>query len=247
MITPTSHPIEWELRLREHPTTFTERFTYAFGEKLSDVTSRKFRLIQTQRIIRFQNQAEANDDLNGKALRTLEKSSFYAVREVIADSAPVVWLEHKQHFIGQFVRNTFDATDEEEIRAQRLTSPGEESFVRRIAQGEAIQFGLRPINFHPNIFAVMRIRYDKEVYGIIHVRWGFDWYGLDNDRIETTYFLPVTRQLLIGLGYSQPTGHPEESKVVARIHYWITPTMEAQIGTVIRDDVNALASLTAYF
>jgi hypothetical protein len=224
-----------------HSSVFLERTIDTFENRAGKLFQDRFRLVQIFRVEQFKDAVEIIEAYDEKAIGLLNKSAIYTFREVAEGSQFFIWAEENWDGFGTFLKNSLGNVDEEEIGSARIGRSGEQSWLAKAASSRLVQYGFRPFNASPYLYAGKRITYHGSLLGIFHVRYRWDWYKVSDPRVELAFYVPIYKGVMVSATYARPI-EGENDKTTLRFHYRFRGGGELAAGTFLRNDLNCLVT-----
>ena len=138
----------------------------------------------------------------------LTKSAGDGLREATVDLPILQWLKERQGFLADFLVNSLDEVDEEEVApldvSYRLT---ERSWWRRLSESDNVRYGLRPFTTSPYAFLSLAIKDGDDLLMLAHLRYHYRDFA--EHLFEIAVSVPLTHGFAVDLGTSYQFGRQD--------------------------------------
>jgi hypothetical protein len=145
------------------------------------------------------------------AHHAVTKSVINSVRETTVDLPMMLWLKESQGFLADLLRNSVGNVEEEAVAPLDLSyGVVERSWWRRLSEGGAVRYGLRPFRTAPYAFLSLAVKDGDSLVLLTHVRYHYRLFG--DHQFEIALSLPLTFGFAIDIGTSYEFGRYGEEK-----------------------------------
>lgn len=217
---------------------FWELASYLFENRIDRSFYNSFRPARAAQIsLQFHGDHErAYTRARDKAVGNLHSSVRYAAREMLMLSPIYIrteeWLIANARYVGEFLHNSVDSIDEEEIRAlDMVSSESEQSWFRKVRREHSIKYGIRP-RHNPYFFVSSRVSHQNETLFVVSVRYHLE--DFSEHRMETVVSIPIAHHITLSSGFTYEINNPEDIRMVVRVSkYWKRTGATASLGVVV--------------
>jgi hypothetical protein len=174
---------------------------------------------------------------------TFTRSALFSVRDAMLDSPIVSWVEGRDGFLANVIRNSVDSTEEEAV-APLETSYGarERSWWRRVSESGNLHFGVRPFRTDPYAFASAAIRDGGNVLVVGNLRYHYNHFTDHNVELALSVPLPDGISIDLGAAY-QLAGREDVQRLVLKFLKTFNNGMILHFGLEVRDRPGLVAGL----
>lgn len=229
------------------PVFFWERFSSALDDRSEDIFADRlhaFNMLKWTVRLNGIDAAEFQDRTSGAAQNAFTTSLGYSLRDTIADSPLMVWLEKQQGFLGTLLRDSIDSVEEESV-SPLDGSYGlvERSWWRKLRDSRALHYGIRPFRTSPYVFSSFALRDHGEVFFLGHVRYYYDRFA--DHRFEIATSIPLAYGFAIGVGTSYRFGkHDNQGQIGLKVSKDLKSGGVVHVGFELRRAPTLLAGVT---
>jgi len=211
-----STPPDSQFEFQDKSSLFWERFELAFTQNGDKLFADRFHPLSF-----FGKNLHDPDHFRGRvnstAQGTISKSFVKGIREATAD-LPILleWKEHES-FLGEFIWNSVNSVDEEEVASLDLTyRPVERSWWNELKHTKKIRYGIRPFRPDPYAFVGTSIMDGSDLIMLGNVRYYYK--DFSNHRFELAVSVPLLHGFAIDIGTSYEFGrHHEEKRLAVKL------------------------------
>lgn len=208
------------LRSPEEPYTLWERFQTAFEQGAGEEFADRFHPLNlmNQRVHFPNTGLESPDDRGAGAARgAFAASSVSGIRDATVGLPFIAWLDDRQEFLADFLRNSIGNADEENIAPLDLSyRVVERSWWGRVSESGQAFYGLRPFRRDPYAYYSYGIKHDDTVLLLCHLRYHYRNFA--DHRFEFALSLPMPNGFSIDVGTSYQFGrHSEEKRMTCKV------------------------------
>ena len=192
---------------------FLEQFKVAFDRRVDAMFADRFHPFNTMNWsveLADGNSGHLRERSANSARNALSKSVVYGVREAAVDLPFMLWLKERQGLLADFLRNSVDSTEEEEVAPLDVSYRSiERSWWQRLSDNGHVSYGIRPFRTSPYTFLSLALKDDDHLFLLGHVRYHYR--NLSDHRFEVALSVPLTRGLAIDVGTSYEPGRDREA------------------------------------
>jgi hypothetical protein len=235
------------ISLDSPPVFFWERLTYAFNDRSEEVFADRLHAFNMLRWSMQSTEVDLSDfrDRTSRAAQNgLSTTLSYSIRDTIADSPLMLWLEERQGFLGSFLRDSIDGVEEESV-SPLDGSYGlvEHSWWKNLRDSRAIRYGIRPFRTSPYLFTSFAVQDHNELLFMSHVRYYYD--KLADHRFEIAVSVPLTYGFTLSAGTSYQFGqHSNEGRTGVKLFKELSTGGIVHLGFELRERPTLLAGIT---
>jgi hypothetical protein len=198
------------------PEAFWQRFKTEFSDTAEDRFGDRFhsfKVINWNMNTVNERPGQYSEWTTRVARRNFAESAAYGVREAAADIPILLWLEDRQGFLGDFLRNSIGGVEEESVEPLSLSSASAKRSWWSKSAGNDIYCGIRPFRTDPYAFFSMRIRDEETTFLLSHLRYHYRDFA--DHRFELSLSVPLAHGFTIEVGTSYQFGHRGEERRLA--------------------------------
>jgi hypothetical protein len=235
------------LSVEPQPVFFWERFSTAFDHRSEDVFADRlhaFNMLRWSVQLNRTDSSGAGERSTSAAQRGLSTALGYGLRDTIADSPLMLWLEERQGFLGSFLRDSIDGVEEESV-SPLDGSYGfvEHSWWKTLRDRRALRYGIRPFRTSPYLFTSFAVRDHKQLLFMSHVRYYYD--KLANHRFEVAVSVPLMYGFTMSAGTSyQFGGLRDQGRAGIKLLKELKTGGVMHLGCELRERPTLLAGIT---
>jgi len=194
--------------------TLPEHFKAAFDRSAADLFEDQlhpFRGMNWNLMLANSDSERLREQSTGAGYRALSKSVVYGLREATVDLPILLWLEDRQEFLADFLRNSVDDVGEEAVEPFDLSSGViERSWWNRLRNNGHVHYGIRPFRTDPYAFLSTAIKHGDTVLLLAHLRYRYSHFS--DHKCEFALSAPLAHRCLIDLGTSYQFGRQNQAE-----------------------------------
>ncbi len=142
--------------------TFLERYKVAFDRRLEDQFADRlhpFNVMNWSVDLADRGYDQFQERISSAARNAISKSVVHGFREAAVDLPIMLWLEDRQDFLADFLRNSVGNVGEERVAPLDVSYRlAERSWWKTLSENEDVRFGIRPFSTSPYTFLSRAIR-----------------------------------------------------------------------------------------
>lgn len=231
----------------EVATDFWGRFHVAFDQRLDEVYADRLHPLKVMQWD-FLNPGASPSWLRERSERAVtqagSKSLEYGLRDALAGSAMLNWLETRAEAFGDLLSDSVDAVEEESLSPFDLSYGAvERSWWQNVAERRAVRYGVRPLRADPYAFLSLKLKDEDQLLVLGHVRYYVQ--DLVNHKFELACSMPVAAGLMLDLGTSYQFGEDaDERRFVVKLFKPLRHHGIVHVGVEIRQMPVLFAGIT---
>jgi hypothetical protein len=242
-----STPDPADMVVRGTPFLFSERLAVALDSRAHHVFADRLHAFN---VVKWKLELGSSDSetfpqrTTSAAQAAFTKSVTYSLRDAVAESPLMVWLEGRQEFIATLLRESIDSVEEEAV-SPLDGSYGlvERSWWKSLRQDGAIRYGIRPFRTSPYAFTSFAVRDREEVLFMSHVRYFYD--DLADHRFEIAMSVPLAYGYTFDVGTAYQFGYEKApARMAMKIFKELRTGGIAHLGLEMRERPTLLAGIT---
>jgi hypothetical protein len=197
-----------------------ERFRVEFDERVDQLFADRFHPFNVMNW-NMELASKGSDHLRDRAAsagrNALSKSFGDGVREATVDLPILLWLNERQSLLADFLRNSLDEVDEEEVAPLDVSYRAvERSWWQRLSESGDVRYGIRPFRTSPYAFLSLGIRDGDALLLLAHLRYHYRAFA--EHLFEVALSVPIANGFAIDLGTSYRFGrNGEEGGLVVKL------------------------------
>jgi hypothetical protein len=225
---------------------FLERYKVAFNRRLEDQFADRlhpFNVMNWSVDLADRDYDQFQERISSAARNAISKSVGYGFREAAVDLPIMLWLEDRQDFLADFLRNSVGNVGEEQVAPLDVSYRlAERSWWKRLSENEDVRFGIRPFRTSPYTFLSWGIRDGDTLLLLAHVRYHYR--NLADHRFEIALSLPLPHGLAIDIGTSYQFGrNRDEERLVIKLEKEFKSGGIVHVGFEAREGAAVFAGL----
>jgi hypothetical protein len=175
--------------------------------------------------------------------RTVARSFADGMREATVELPVMQWLEERQGFIADFLKNSIGNTEEEAV-APLKPSYGvvERSWWRRMSDSGHVNYGIRPFRTDPYAFLSLAIREGQTVFLLGNLRYYYRNFA--DHKFELALSVPLAYGFSLDLGSSYQFGQHDDEKIVVKLSKAFENGGILHLGFEVRDHPGLFAGIS---
>jgi len=129
--------------------------------------------------------------ISSAARNAISKSVAHGFREAAVDLPIMLWLEDRQDFLADFLRNSVGNVGEERVAPLDVSYRlAERSWWKGLSENEDVRFGIRPFSTSPYTFLSRAIRDGDTLLLLAHVRYHYRNFADHRFEIALSLLMP---------------------------------------------------------
>lgn len=244
---PTSFALSIETPPKE-PFFFWDRFNYAFEGDVNNVFADALNPLNSVRW----NLQEPGPDFSARfysrtsrAVRGALLDSFdYGSREAAVNTPLASWLDTRQGWFGDLIRDSVGSVAEESITPLNVTYRAEEqSWWHTLLRDGETHYGIRPLSSSPYAYVGRSVRDGADnVLFLANLRYYYDHFS--QHRFELALSVPLVYGIALDLGSAYQFGTHDERDFAVRLLKELKGGGIATIGVQVRQRPILMAGIT---
>jgi len=199
---------------------FLERFKVAFNERVEQRFLDRFHPFNVMKWsveLADRSYDDFRDRTASAARNAFTGSVVQGMREAAVDLPVMLWLNERQGWLADFLRNSVDSVEEEAVAPVDVSyRPVERSWWQRLSEGNQVRYGIRPFGTSPYTFLSVGLKDGDELLLLANVRYYYRHFA--DHCFEIAMSVPLAHRLSIDLGASCQFGrHDQEEKLVVKL------------------------------
>jgi len=228
------------------PVFFWQRFNLAFD---NDINERYADAFQPLNAIRWNIDLRGRDFSENFRERASSRARFafvrtvqYGLREAAVDLPFMVWLDDRQGWFANLLRDSVGNVSEESEVPLRLSYPGVEESWWRTLQNGGTHYGIRPFRTSPYAYVSHGISDGEKTILLTHVRYYYD--RLSNHRVELALSVPIAYGMAFDFATSHQFGTRDEQRVVVKLLKELKGGGVAHLGFEVKQHPALIAGIS---
>jgi hypothetical protein len=234
---------------RQDPAFLWDRFFFAFDDCADDVfADRLHPLNMVKWSMNLDGSSETFQHHTGSAAQNaLTKAATYSARDAAVDVSLMIWLQDRQEWLADFLRDSIDSVEEESVSPLAGTyGRAERSWWKRVAHSDSIRYGVRPFRTSPYAFTSFAVKDDGHTLFLSHVRYYYDHFN--DHRFEFAVSLPLLHGLALDMGTSYQFGRSNgKERVAVKLTREFASSGIIHLGFELREHPILMAGITLPF
>jgi hypothetical protein len=228
------------------PVYFWQRFDFAFD---SDANNRFADTLQPLNAIRWNMDLRGRDfsdsfreRASSRARYALARTFQYGLREAAVDLPFMVWLDDREGWFANLIRDSVANVNEESEAPLGLFYRGvEHSWWRNLADG-GTHFGVRPLRTSPYAYVSHGIRDGEKTIFVTHVRYYYERFS--NHRVEAAFSVPVAYGVAFDFASGYQFGTHDAQRVVVKLLKELKGGGIAHVGFEVKQRPTLIAGIS---
>jgi hypothetical protein len=222
-----------------------KRFQVQFGRGTDDLFADHFHSLKIMKMsvdVGDSQPVRFRERTTFAARRTVAKSFVYGVREATVQLPLMLWLEERQGFLAEFLRNSIGSTEEEAL-APLDPSYGvvERSWWRQLSENGHMSYGARPFRTDPYAFLSLGIKDGETVFLLGNLRYYFRNFA--DHKFELALSVPLAYGFALDLGTFYQFGRHDDEKFVVKLFKGFKGGGILHVGFEVRDRPGMFAGI----
>jgi hypothetical protein len=197
-----------------------ERFKVAFDRRVDELFADRFHpfnVMNWNMELADHNSDHLRDRAASAGRNALSKSVGDGFREAAVDLPIMLWLKERQSLLADFLRNSLDEVDEEEVAPLDVSyRVSERSWWQRLSESGTVRYGIRPLSESPYTFLSLGIKDGDALLLLAHVRYHYRHFA--EHLFEIALSVPLAHGFAIDLGTSYQFGrHDAQESLVVKL------------------------------
>jgi hypothetical protein len=234
---------------RHLPAFVWERFFYSFDDQADDVFADR---LHSLNMVKWSLNLNADDKTfqsrtASAAQNALVKTATYGARDAVVDVSLMVWLQDRQEWLADFLRDSIDSVEEESVSPLAGSyGRAERSWWKRVARSDSIRYGIRPFRTSPYAFTSFAVKDEGRTLFLSHVRYYYDHFS--SHRFEFALSLPLLHGIALDMGTSyQFDRHDGKERVAIKLTKELASSGIIHFGFEFREHPVLMAGVTIPF
>jgi hypothetical protein len=216
---------------------FIQRADEVFTDQLHPFNAMKWSIQFDQNSERF------HDRTASAAQRALGRSVEYGIRDTIVDLPVMHWLEERQEFLADLLRDSVSGVEEESVAPLAGSYDyAEQAWWQSVSNRRKVRYGVRPFNTSPYSFMSYAFRDRERLLFLGHLRYYYDHFS--DHRFEVAVSVPLMHGFSMGMGTSYQLGREEKQRAGLKVFKEFNRTGIIHLGCELRDRPTLLGGIS---